>query len=128
MAGNLPDLIENNVLDALVATASFTAATAPIKVRLYTVTGTDAAAGTEVTGGTYTPQTVTFTSASAGSCSNVGALNFTLMPACTVTAVEIWDSTGTPRRMWYGALASSKTVGAGDTFQIPVGQLTLSLD
>jgi hypothetical protein len=45
-----------------------------------------------------------------------------------VTAVEIWDSAGTPKRMWYGALAASKTVGAGDTFQIPIGQLTLSLD
>lgn len=128
MAGNLPDPIENNVLDALVGTAAFAAPTTPMKVRLYTVTGTDAASGTEVTGGTYTPQSVTFGSASAGTCSNTGALNFTLMPACTVTAVEIWDSAGTPKRFWYGALSASKTVGAGDTFQIPAGQLTLSLD
>lgn len=128
MAGNLPDTVENAVLDALVGTASFTAVTTPMKVRLMTANGSDSSNGTEVTGGTYTPQTVTFGSASGGTCSNSGALNFTLMPACTVVAVEIWDSTGTPRRMWYGTLTASKTVGAGDTFQIPAGQLTLSLD
>lgn len=128
MAGNLPDTVENAVLDALVGTATFTAVTTPMKVRLMTANGSDSAAGTEVTGGTYIPQTVTFAAASAGSCATSGALNFTLMPACTVVGVEIWDSTGTPRRMWYGALTASKTVGAGDTFQIPSGQLTLSLD
>lgn len=128
MAGNLPDVIENNILDATVGTAAFAAPTTPMKVRLMTANGSDAAAGTEVTGGTYTPQTVTFGSAAAGTCSNSGALNFTLMPAATIVGVEIWDSAGTPKRFWYGALTSNKTVGAGDTFQIPAGQLTLSLD
>lgn len=128
MAGNLPDTIENNVLDALVGTASFSAPTTPMKLALETAAGSDSAAGTEVTGGSYARQTVAFGSAASGSCSNSGAVNFTSMPACTVVSVAIFDSAGTPKRFWYGNLTSSKTVGAGDTFQIPTGQLTLSLD
>ena len=127
MAGNLPDPIENALLDALVGTASYSVTT-PIKVALVTVIGTDAAAGTEVTGGSYARQSVTFGSASGGSISNSGALNFTSMPACTVVGVDIYDSAGTPKRLAYGPLTANKTVSAGDTFQIAAGSLTLSLD
>lgn len=127
MAGNLPDTIENQLLDALVGTASYTVTT-PIKVALETVAGTDAAAGTEVTGGSYARQTVTFGSAASGSISNSGALTFSSMPACTVVAVAVYDSAGTPKRLAYGALTASKTVASGDTFQIATSQLSLSLD
>ena len=127
MAGNLPDPIENALLDALVGTASYSVTT-PIKVALVTVIGTDSAAGTEVTGGSYARQSVTFGSASGGSISNSGALNFTSMPACTVVGVDIYDSAGTPKRLAYGPLTANKTVSAGDTFQIAAGSLTLSLD
>lgn len=128
MAGNLPNGIENMVLDALVGTASFSAPTTPMKLALETVAGTDSAAGTEVVGGSYARQTVTFAAAASGSCATNAAVNFTTMPACTVVAVAIYDNAGSPVRYWYGALSASKTVGAGDTFQIPSGQLTLSLD
>jgi hypothetical protein len=50
------------------------------------------------------------------------------MPSCTVVGVEIYDSAGTPKRLAYGTLTVSKTVGSGDTFQIAAGDLDLSLD
>lgn len=127
MADNLPDIIENNVLDALVGTAAFVAPTLPMKLRLYTVAGTDSATGTEVTGGSYVSQTVTFVSAAGGTCSNSGAVNYTNMPACTVLAVEIWDSAGSPRRYWYGTIPTPKVFVGGEAFQIPGGQVILSL-
>lgn len=127
MAGNLPDTIENQLLDALVGTASYTVTT-PIKVALETVAGTDAAAGTECTGGSYVRQTVTFGAASGGSIANSGALSFTSMPACTVVAIAVYDSNGTPKRLAYGALTASKVVASGDTFQIAISALTLALD
>ena len=49
------------------------------------------------------------------------------MPACTVTGVAVYDSAGSPLRIWHGTLSSSKTVNAGDTFQIPIGDLDLVL-
>jgi len=127
MAGNLPDTIENQILDALVGNSSFTVTT-PIKVALLTANGSDASAGTEVTGGSYARATVTFGSASGGSISNSGDLNFTNMPTCTVTGVEVYDSNGSPKRLAYGALTASRSVTSGDTFQIAAGQLSLSLD
>jgi hypothetical protein len=117
----------NNVIDASLGTAAFTATTAPLKCRLMTANGTATAAGTEVTGGSYASITVTFAAAATGSAASNVTLNFTLMPACTVVGVELWDSAGTPVRKWFGALSANKTVNAGDTFQIASGSLTAAL-
>ena len=126
MADNLTDTAENRTLDWLTQNSP-TAPTGALKVRLMTANGSDSAAGTEVTGGSYASQTVTFGAASGGATSNSGALTYTGMPACTVVGVESWDSAGTPIRWWHGALAASKTINAGDTFTIPAGDLDLSL-
>lgn len=126
MADNLTDVAENLLLDALVGTAAYTATT-PIKLALVTVAGSDAAAGTECVGGSYTRQTITFNSAASGSIDNSGVISFTDMPACTVVGIELWDSNGTPKRLAYGPLAANKTLTAGDTIQFAASAITLSL-
>lgn len=119
------------LIDASVATTTLPASTAPIKCRLYTVVGTASAAGTEVSGGSYASQTVAFAASTNAdppvASSTTSPLSFTSMPACTVVAVELWDSAGTPKRLWWGLLAASKVLNAGDTFQIAAGSLTCSL-
>jgi hypothetical protein len=127
MAGNISDTFENRMLDWSVGNTT-TAPATPIKCALVTVAGSDSAAGTEVTGGSYARQTVAFSASSGGTTSNSGALTFTLMPACTVVGLELWDSTGTPVRIWYGPLSASKTVNVGDTFGVAVGAISLALD
>lgn len=126
MADNLPDIIENQLLDALVGTASYSVTT-PIKLALMTANGTDSAAGTEVTGGSYARQTIAWTAASSGSIANSATINFTGMPACTVVGIEVYDTAGTPKRLAYGPLTANKTVAAGDTIQFGAGNITLSL-
>ncbi len=128
MADNLTDTAESLVLNWVNGVGTPTRPTTPLKCRLMTVNGSDSAAGTEVTGGTYTPQSVTVgTSASGSTVTNSGDLVFTLMPACTVVGVEIWDSAGTPVRLWWGPLAANKTVNSGDTFTISAGSLSLAM-
>lgn len=127
MANNIVIAEANRVLDASLGTASFTAPTTPMKLALETTTGTNAAAGTEVTGGSYARQTITFGAASAGSATNSNSITFTAMPAATVTGVEVYDSAGSPRRCWVGALTASKTVGAGDTLSFATSSVTISL-
>jgi hypothetical protein len=123
----------NNIIDASVGTAAFTATTTPLRVRLMTANGSATAAGTEVVnagGSTYAQQNVTFGAAAAGSAASGGAsgtVTFTNMPAVTVVGVELWDSAATPVRKWYGALTASKATNLGDTFQIAAGQLTVAL-
>lgn len=126
MADNLTDVAENLLLDALVGTASYTATT-PIKLALVTAAGSDSAAGTECTGGSYARQTITFNSAASGSIDNSATVSFTDMPACTVVGIEIFDSAGTPKRLAYGPLAANKTLTAGDTIQFAASAITLSL-
>lgn len=126
MADNLPNTIENQLLDALVGTAAYSVTT-PIKLALMTANGNDSTPGTEVTGGSYARQDITFSSASNGSIANASAISFTGMPACTVVGIEIWDSAGSPKRLAYGPLTNSRTVESGDTVQFASSSVTLSL-
>lgn len=126
MADNLPDVIENQLLDALFGNASFSV-TGDIKLALMTANGDDASAGTEVTGGSYARQTIVFDSAASGATQNTSAISFTGMPAVTVVGIEIYDSAGSPKRLMYGALTTSRTVTAGDTVQFAIGAIDVTL-
>lgn len=126
MADNLTNTAENKMLDALVGTASYSANT-PIKLALVTADGNDATAGTEVSGGSYARQTITFASAASGSISNNATVSFTGMPTCTVVGIELWDSAGTPVRLAYGPLNASKSLTSGDTLEFSASSITLSL-
>lgn len=130
MADNLPDTVENALLDLLLRGTAYTVTT-PIKARLMTANGSDSANGTELgTSGGYTAlgQTITFgTSAASGSISNTAACTWTNMPATTIVGLELWSSDGTPKRLWWGALSSPKTVASGDTFEFAIGDVTCTL-
>lgn len=127
MANNLTDAAELIVLNAItgVAAALFTA---PLKLRLMTANGTDSANGTEVTGGSYASQNITFTSASAGSASNAAQIQYTSMPAVTVVGFEVWDSNATPRRICWIPATTNRVVNAGDTYNVAIGAIVLSID
>ena len=127
LADNLSNTAENLTLDWILGVGTPTRPTTPLKVALVTANGTDTAAGTEVTGGSYARQNLAVAAAVGGATSNSADLVFTGMPAATVVGVEIWDSAGTPVRLWYGALTASRTVAAGDELRLVAGALQLSL-
>ena len=124
---NLVSVEANALLAASSGQAVYVNPTAPIKVSLATATGTASAPGTEVSGGSYARQTITFAAPSGGSITSNVALTYTAMPACTVNGVDEWDSAGTPVRRWFGNLSAPKTVNAGDTFSIAAGSYTKTL-
>lgn len=126
MADNLTNTSENRALDWINGLTS-TAPTTPLKVALVTAAGDDATAGTEVTGGSYARKTLTVGAASGGATTNSADLSWTGMPACTIVGWEIWDSAGTPVRLWYGPLDTNKTLAAGDEYKITASNLALSL-
>jgi len=118
------------LLDASNGTTAYTNPTAPVKLRLTTTAPTSTSAGTEVSGGSYAAQTVTYGAASAATpslASNSGQLNYTNMPAATVVGADEFDSAGTPKRRWFGSLTASKTTNSGDTFSFAVGAVAKSL-
>lgn len=126
MADNLTDTYENAVLDWLnPGQAAPTRPTSPLTVALLTAAGSDSAAGTEVVGGSYARQNVTLSAAAGGATSNTNLISFTNMPAATVTSLAIYENGG--GRIWHGTLTAPKTVNLGDTFQIAIGDLDLSI-
>lgn len=124
--GALTATLDNKILDHVNLTTSYTP-TSPLKLRLMTANGSASAAGTEVTGGSYSPQTIAFAAASGGSAAHNADIAFSGMPAATVVGLEIWDSAGTPVRLWWGALSASKTVSSGDSMSFPAGSVIVSL-
>ncbi|MEU9218902.1 hypothetical protein AB0D47_20400 [Streptomyces sp. NPDC048376] len=125
MANNLTDTGENRIVDWLFG-SSTTAPTLPLKMALVTAAGSDAAAGTEVTGGSYARKNITVAAAVNGAVTNSADLVFAGMPACTVVGWEIWDSAGSPVRWSYGLFDASKTVAAGDEFKVAAAGWTFS--
>lgn len=122
--GALVQTIASKAMDHINAVTAFTEPTSPLKLRLMTANGSATAAGTEVTGGSYASQTITMGAASAGVASNSNAITYAAMPACTVVGVEIWDTAGTPLRLWWGAVTTSQTYAAGNNATVAIGAVS----
>lgn len=122
----LSDYLENALLDHVLRVAAF-AQPAALYVALYTTATDDAAGGTEVTGGSYARQTVSFSAAAGGATSNSAAVSFSNMPAVTVTHVAIHDALTAGNRLFHGALTANVAVAAGNTFTFAIGDLDVSL-
>ncbi|GIM88896.1 phage tail fiber protein [Paractinoplanes toevensis] len=127
MANNIVAAEANRLLDASWGVASYTAPTGAMKLALVSVIGSNTAAGTEVTGGSYARQTITMGSASSGANASSVACNYTNMPATTTVGVDVYDSNGSPRRAWWGALTASKTTASGDSLSFAIGAITSSI-
>jgi hypothetical protein len=102
-------------------------------VALYTVAPTDTTQGTEVTGGNYARQAVTFGTPPAGnpaSMSNTVAVSWTNVTwSGTVVAWAICASStlnADDAKYWLGGI--SKVVAATDTVQFAIGALTVTED
>lgn len=121
----LSSLAATDIGNYAVTGSAPTALTAPIKISLHT--GDPQTTGSsEVTGGSYARQTAAYASASGGQNALTATLNFTSMPACTVSHIGIWDSAGTPKFRLGSALAASKTLASGDTLSLTAATLTVT--
>ena len=130
MAGAATDYLEVKLLDHALGTTTYTKPTT-VYVGLFTADPTDVAGGgTEVSGGSYARQSVTFAGASAGSAASNSTVTFPTATANwgTITHLAIVDALTSGNRLFYGPVTTSKVIETGDTFQITSGNLTISLD
>ena len=127
MAGSASNYLENKLIDHSLGTTTFTKPTT-VYAALYTVAPSDTGGGTEVTGGSYARQTITFSAASSGSTSNNTNVDFNTMPAATVVAVAVLDAVTAGNLLYWGTLTTNRTVTAGDSIRIASGALVVSLD
>jgi hypothetical protein len=128
---NISTYLADKLLDHFLDGTAYTAPTA--YVGLYTTNPTMPAGtgGTEVSGGSYARVALTalMGAASAGSKANSSAINFVTATASwgTLVGVGIFDAPTAGNLLSAGPLTANKTVGIGDTFQLPVGDLTSAL-
>ena len=128
MAGSATDYLENRLLDHALGTTAYTKPSA-LYLALYTAAPSDSAAGTEVTGGSYTRQAIAFTSAvSTGTASNTAAISFNNMPLATVVAVGLVDAASAGNLLFYSILPASKSYASGDTAYVAAGSISVVLN
>ena len=121
------DYLEDAVLDHVFRNTALTSPTT-VYLALYTVAPTDAGGGTEVTGGGYARQAITFGAASGGLMSNTVAVSFTASGANfgDVVAVGIFDALTVGNLLAWDGITSA-TVNDGDTINFPIGDIDLTL-
>lgn len=141
----LSDYLENKLIDHVFRGQAYTAP-ATIYVALYTSACSDAAGGTEVTGGSYARAAVTSSLANwagtqaaasttastgtSGTTSNNGVITFSTPTAGwgAVTHVGLVDALTGGNLLICTALTTGKTINTGDTVTFPAASLTTTID
>lgn len=120
--------LENKVLLHVFGATAYTAPTT-LYVALFTSNPGETGAGTEVSGGSYARQTITFTVTGA-QAANTAAVEFPTASASwgTITYAAIYDASTGGNMLDYGALTTSKTIASGDVLRIPASSYTIDLD
>lgn len=145
-AGAMSDYLENKVVDTLVRGQAYTMPTT-VYFGLATTAGSDAACGTEVTGGSYARAAVasslvnwagtqsagstTASSGTSGITSNNAAVTFPAPTASWGSVVEycVFDAASAGNLLWRTALTTPKTINNGDAApSFGVGASTFQID
>ena len=124
----MSNYLENALINVTLRATAYTAPTT-VYVGLYTSDPTDANTGTEVTGGSYARQSVTFGAPSNGTSTNSAIVEFPQATASwgTVSHIGILDALTTGNLLYHTPLDASKTISTGDVFRIAVGSLSVTL-
>lgn len=84
-------------------------------------------ASTEVSGGSYARQKITWTAPSNRVVANTNQLIFLNLPATTVNYFGIWELAAGSNCVYTIALPTTITVNHGGTFVVPVSDLAVQL-
>ena len=124
----MSNFLENALVNATLRNTTYTSP-ATVYVALFTTDPTDAATGTEVTGGSYARTSVAFAAPSNGAAASSADCTF---PTCTstwgtVSHIGIFDASTSGNLLYHTPLDTSKTIETGDIFKIASGSLTVTL-
>jgi hypothetical protein len=124
----MSNYLENALINATLRNTTFTSPSV-VYLGLYTSDPTDANTGTQVSGGSYARQAVTFGAPSNGVTTNSAAIEFPQATASwgTVTHIGILDALTSGNLLYHTALDTSKTIDTGDIFKIAIGSLSVNL-
>jgi len=116
--------LRDKIIKHVLAEASYTAPTT-IHLALYTTNPTIADTGTEVVGGSYARQQLSFANASAGAKVSNTSETFTSMPATTVTHWGLRDASSGGNLLYFGAFDLPIALNATDNLTINSGDIVI---
>lgn len=124
----MSNYLENALINGTIRGSSYTAPT-DVYVALYTSDPTDADTGTEVSGGSYARQIVTFAAPSNGASVSNADVTFPQATASwgTIGWIGLRDAVSGGNLLYHTALDASKTIDTGDVFKINSGNLSVTL-
>lgn len=128
MSNAKTDYLEDALLDHVLRNTGYVSPVT-IYVGLFTVMpADDGTGGTEVSGGSYARQSVTFAAPSGGQVVNNALVQF---PTATagwgeVLGMGLFDALAGGNLLYYGTLTAPKIVGSGDQISFASSALTVS--
>ena len=131
--GAMSNFLEEAILNGTLRNITYSAPD-NVYLALYTNNPTDSDTGTEVSGGDYERQPVSFTSPTQtegrATVENENEIEFEIATEDwgTITHMGIRDSQNGGNLLYYGELQNSKTIDQGDQFRVQAGDLVIDLD
>lgn len=124
----MSDYLENAIINATLRGVAYTAPTT-IYLALFTSNPTDAKTGTEVIGGGYVRQAVTFNAPSSGTAVTSADVVYPVATATwgTVTHIGVMDAATGGNLLYHGALTNAKTLTVDDQLKIAAGDVSITL-
>lgn len=126
----MSDYLEAAILNATLRNTSYTSP-ATVYISLHTADPTDAGSGAEVSGNGYARQAAAFDAPGAtdGLTQNTDLETFAALGGDwgIITFMAIWDALTVGNMLFYTALDSSRDINDGDTLEIAIGGLTVTL-
>ena len=124
----MSNYLENALINATLRNTSYTSPSV-VYAALFTTDPTDAGTGTEVSGGSYARQAITFGAPSNGASTNSAAVEFPQATGNwgTITHFGIYDASSSGNLLYHGALTSSKTIETGDVFKFAISNISVTL-
>lgn len=124
---DLTTYLKNKLYDHVLKNTAYSSPTT-VYLALFTSETGDDGSGTEVSGTGYVRKAITMGSATDGVGANSAAVDFGTAGASwgTITHCAIYDAESGGNMLMHDALTAPKTVGSGDAFEIPIGDLDIT--
>ena len=119
------DYLEVKLLDLVFNGTTYTPPS-NVYLALYTSAPSDAGGGTEVSGGSYARQALSFAAASGRTATTDADTLFTAVPAGDVTHFGILDASTSGNLLWWGEVDAAVDP-AGDDYKVSAGGLSVVL-
>jgi hypothetical protein len=118
----------DNLLNMVFRNVAYTRPTT-VYAALFTTATDISGGGTEVSGGSYARQAITFSASSSNSITNSADITFPTATGTwgTISYFAIYDASTSGNMLVQGQFQQAKTITSGDIYKIKSGDITLGL-